>query len=69
MWGGGKMITVTRISIRQQYSLLREVMETSVFKIVKLKWTYGQKYSNGSNPSFQVYGLEDTEFFSSVILF
>lgn len=32
MWGGGKMITVTRIFIRQQYSLFTEVMETPAFK-------------------------------------
>jgi len=38
-------------------------MEIPAFKIVKLKWTCGQKYLNGSNPSFQVYGLEGTDFF------
>lgn len=69
MWGGGKMITVTRISIRKQYSLLREVIENSAFKIEKLKWAYGQRYLKGNNPSFQVYGLEDIEFFSSANLF
>lgn len=63
MWGGDKMITVTKISIGQQYSLHREVMETPAFKIVKPKCAYGQKSSTGSNPSFQVYGLEGTDFF------
>lgn len=33
----GEMITETRISIRQQYSILTEVMETPAFKTIKLK--------------------------------
>lgn len=57
------MITVTRKSVRPQYGLLREVMEFPAFMVVKLKWTYGQKYSNGSNSSFRVYGIEALIFF------